>query len=262
MNASSMVTLLYHSVLDGTDSGENYDVDAKTFGRHLRLVADLGMDALSAYDLGDSAVPGIERARKVMLTFDDGKLDNYETVFPMLLRSGMKGTFFVNPARVGSEGFVDWSQLSEMARHGMSVQSHGMTHRYLHLLPPDELDAELRISREEIRQRTGRDADYLSLPGGFFSRRVVEAAFFQGYRGVFTSDPGVDSFGGAVRDAVFHRYNIARDTPDDEVAHLLERRIGARIRRAALSSIKACARKALGTDAYHRLWAKLARNAR
>jgi hypothetical protein len=88
----------------------------------------------------------------ICLTFDDGYLDNYVFVYPILKKYEAKATIFINPDYVQENncirptledvwekkndlndlpglGFASWSELIEMQRSGiMDIQSHTMTH--------------------------------------------------------------------------------------------------------------------------------------
>ena len=91
--------------------------------------------------------------REVVLTFDDGYLDNWVHVFPVIERLGLKATIFVTPEFVDPRpvvrpqvdpasyndvthdpgsccaGFLSWPELRAMENSGLvDVQSHGLTH--------------------------------------------------------------------------------------------------------------------------------------
>lgn len=93
-------------------------------------------------------------ADSILLTFDDGYLDNWTNIFPILKKYGMKATIFVNPDfvdpsdqlrptldnlaaenRTGEEtpvvGFLNWAEMREMEKSGLiDIQSHAMTHTW------------------------------------------------------------------------------------------------------------------------------------
>ena len=87
---------------------------------------------------------------------------------------------------------MTWSNLKEMAENGMSIQSHSMTHSFLSDLSPDNLYKELNESRNIIGENLNIIADYISLPGGFCSRKVLNTAKDAGYKAVYTSSPGLN----------------------------------------------------------------------
>jgi hypothetical protein len=92
--------------------------------------------------------------RSVMLTFDDGYLDNWVFVYPILKKYGMKGTIFVttdfaDPSlekrlnlddvwqgraimeELQPAGFLNWAEMKEMLDSGfIDIQSHGKTHTW------------------------------------------------------------------------------------------------------------------------------------
>ncbi|HHH30080.1 MAG TPA: hypothetical protein ENK57_17285 [Polyangiaceae bacterium] len=62
---------------------------------------------------------------------------------------------------------MTWEQIDELARAGMDVESHTRTHRVVQTLLPDQLEAELRGSREILEERLGRPVRTLAYPVGF-----------------------------------------------------------------------------------------------
>lgn len=262
MKTPCLVTLLYHSVYRTVDSNETYDVRVDAFEEHLRILKERNIRCIALEDLSNPEGDSVESGNRAILTFDDGRRDNHEVVFPMLAEQAVRAVFFVNPARIGKAGYMDWPQLAELDRHGMSVQSHGLTHRYLHLLPPKDLDLELLESKAAIEDRIGTRVEFLSVPGGFYSREVIESAWRQGYRGIFTSDPGVDRIDPPARNTLFHRYNVTRDTSSAEVEDLLSGKHGIRLRRQAMHTVKSGIKRALGTTAYHWIWTNLRKHSR
>lgn len=183
-----VLVLMYHAV-DAGDGGPpgadpHYTVSAARFAAQL--------DALAACAALGSARDGLAEGRHagVWLTFDDGDASNYEVAFPILAARGLRADFFINPARVGRPGFCSWAQLREMADAGMSIQSHGMDHRYFTSLSRQALIEDLRDSRRAIEDALGREVRLLAPPGGRCPRGLAPLAQDCGYRAVFGSAPG------------------------------------------------------------------------
>lgn len=74
--------------------------------------------------------------RAVLLTFDDGWLNQWETAFPILKELGQKAVFFINPTltshghgHTGEWNFFDWAQAKIMVRSGLiEIHSHTLSH--------------------------------------------------------------------------------------------------------------------------------------
>ena len=123
----------------------------------------------------------------VVLTFDDGQAADYEASFPLLLEAGARADFFVNTANIGRSGFLNWGQIVEMQRAGMTFQSHSHDHVDLSRLPVRALEYQIRESKQRLEDGLGTAVEFLAAPYGLLDRRVVDVAHEHGYRAVCTS---------------------------------------------------------------------------
>lgn len=190
--------LMYHATPQGgaecCGADRWYSVAKSTFETQVRHLRNIGFELSSLRDV-DRNQTGRNGAQ-VLLTFDDGHITNYTDAFPVLLAAGGKADFFVNSETVGSAHHVTWQNLKEMSCAGMSIQSHGHTHRYLSDLSIKEIEKELLVSKEIIEERLGKEVQYIAPPGGRYDARVVTAAKRIGYKGIATSEPGYAGFSG------------------------------------------------------------------
>lgn len=126
--------------------------------------------------------------RPIVITFDDGLVDNYTNAYPILKELGLKAGFFVLVSKTGTPGFMDWGQVKELKKEGMSIGSHGMTHRILTELNDADLDYELRESKKVLEEKLACEIEHLSIPRGFCNQRVIAKAKETGYKAIFTSN--------------------------------------------------------------------------
>ena len=125
----------------------------------------------------------------VSITFDDGYDDNFVFALPVLMRHGIKASFYV------TTGFIDrdpevvdrmrrmrgmpvsalsWKQLAEMRQAGMDVGSHTMTHPNLAQLAPGAVRAELRDSKRSLEDHLGAEIDSVAYPFGIPGRHITD----------------------------------------------------------------------------------------
>jgi len=128
----------------------------------------------------------------VLLTFDDGYLSDYTHVYANYVRTGRIPGFmsFIPVDFVGSSGHMSWSMIEELARDGIAIGSHGMSHVDLTTLSDIELGRELTLSKSMLEDRLGQPITLFAFPYGRFSRRVWEAALKAEYTHLFTIQLG------------------------------------------------------------------------
>lgn len=210
--------LTYHHV--NYHSGDTVTVTPEVFAAQLKFLHEEGYQTLSADELFDFAAGTKKFAGKsVVISFDDGWLDNYLYAVPLLLKYQFKATFFIITSRVeaasvnerpvrkevpihdaakklietgeAAQVVLGWNLIRELEESGLfGFYSHTVTHRRCADLPPFELQAELADSKQSIEKELGRTCDYLCWPYGSFSAATVAAARDAGYKALFTTIDG------------------------------------------------------------------------
>jgi peptidoglycan/xylan/chitin deacetylase (PgdA/CDA1 family) len=192
------------------------------------------------------------------ITFDDGLNSHRRPAADVLEDAGFRGTFFVNPAMVGTQGFLNTRDLRELSDHGHDVESHGWSHVPLPRCGPAELRMELRRSKETLEDWLGREVDAIAVPGGAYNKSVLRAAADAGYRRLYTSDWWQAP---AVREGikVAGRLMIRNSFTAEKLEQLLAtegRRFSApRLAQRSRRAVRAM----LGFSLYHTLWSLAAR---
>ena len=161
-----------------------YWLSPTQFRSQLAHIREVGFEVILMDDLKDRLMTPTSELRTVVLTFDDGLVSDYEIAFPLLVEFRQPAVFFLNTATIGKAGYLEWSQIAEMQRNGMSFQSHSHRHVDLTVLPSLNLDAELTESKQHLEDRLGSRVDFLAAPHGVLDRRVVHHALAVGYRRV------------------------------------------------------------------------------
>lgn len=175
----SMKILAYHSIENKVAEvgAELYCVPEQAFQQQMEYLRNLG-----TVPFGDS--PQITRP---LITFDDGDMTNYTKAYPILREMGLKAYFFIIGEWVGKAGYMGWKEIAELKSGGMTVGSHGMTHRLLTILKNEELDYELKESKKILENNLNISITSLSIPRGFYNKKVMDMAKAAGYDQVFTS---------------------------------------------------------------------------
>lgn len=144
-------------------------------------------DQLMAYLKHGKELP----SKPIMITFDDGYLDNYTNAYPIMKKYGFTATIFVVTNLVGHDPrFINWEQAREMQNNGIVFGSHTVNHQSLTSLTAEEVTSELTQSREEIIRQLGKVPKYFAYPTGTYSPVIKDLVRKAGYKAAFTIEYG------------------------------------------------------------------------
>lgn len=165
--------LMYHYVEIPPPNAERLRRDLTTtpeeFEAQLQFLSDNGYTTISLDQLYDYLSLGDPLpAKPVVLTFDDGYLDIYTEVFPLLRRFGMIGTFFIVTDFINYHNpeHASWPMVQEMASAGMNFEPHSRTHMDLRGRSTAVLVWELLGPVEQITAYTGHRPRFFCYPAG------------------------------------------------------------------------------------------------
>ncbi|MAL00992.1 polysaccharide deacetylase family protein [Neopusillimonas maritima] len=221
-NASSIPILMYHHVSPSagpiTTSPSNFENQLKWLKWHgyQSITTQQYVDYLNGHPLA---------AKSVMITFDDGYLDNWVWAYPILQKWGFNAVIFLvtswvhdGPVRPcqgraghlpdtpdhhecerrinagqGDDVVLRWSEIHEMVESGtFEFHSHTDTHTRWDLGDDKanknlHMMEELTRSRQTLAARLGYATEHLCWPQGYFDEDYVQLAKQAGYRYLYTT---------------------------------------------------------------------------
>jgi peptidoglycan/xylan/chitin deacetylase (PgdA/CDA1 family) len=251
--------LCYHAIFDDIPNSEKYALPSAMFETEIRYLYENGFRTLVFDDLLD---PDRKVSDKnILITFDDGNLSDYSLAFPILRKYGFVATSFVTVSRIGTPGHLSWENLEDLRMSGISIQSHSLTHPILPDLDHVSQVREFDESRRALEERIKTPVRFFSLPGGNYSKEVIETARALRFRGVCTSAPGLNSVASPPETfQLFNRFVITRKTSFEDFKAIANGD-GTRIMQfRLLYQFKIGVKQVIGKKRYHRLWSLLFKN--
>lgn len=123
-------------------------------------------------------------AKSVVLTFDDGYIDFYTTVYPILRKYNFHAVVFIPTALMGGGYYMNWDQIKEIQSSGLvTFESHSITHPNLASLNDKELQRQLIESKKTLEAQTGYPVNFIAYPFGTSNSSVQSAVQRAGYVG-------------------------------------------------------------------------------
>ncbi len=178
--------LLYHwigiSPTDGPTYRSPYYVKPETFDAQMKLLHDWGYTTITIDMLLSAIGKGAELPpRPVLITFDDGHVDNYTAAFPIMQKYGFTGILYVVANYIGVENYLSADQIKEMAAAGWEVGSHTISHADLTVLEPQRQRAEIVDSKAFLERTLDVPVRTIAYPFGLSNSSVIDYAHFAGY---------------------------------------------------------------------------------
>jgi len=202
-----MMALCLHHVSTNTDGGAKYRqflITPEGLARVIRSARAAGLEFISMAEIlkDPEAFWRTDHSRKVVMTYDDGYENFLTDALPVLEREGCPAIVFVVAGKFSGQN--DWDpdlpqarlmsleQMQQVTRSGLiTIGSHGLLHRRLQTLSPEELNREIEDSHRILA--TGLGAGYLPVlayPYGNYSAAVVERAKASPFQYAFTIKRG------------------------------------------------------------------------
>lgn len=192
---------MYHNI--NNFYTDRYVTTPASFEKQLKLIRALRYQTMTLSQICSMVINRQPFPPTIVLTFDDGYLDNYQFALPLLLKYNMKATVFTVAGWVGRDTDWDdkrgrqfrqmgWSELRDWVRHGMEVGSHTINHLNLPRISAEETLRDEIFGSKQILE-DGLQLPILSFgyPYGRFDDRVKEKVQQAGYLAAVSTLPGV-----------------------------------------------------------------------
>jgi peptidoglycan/xylan/chitin deacetylase (PgdA/CDA1 family) len=155
----------------------------------------------------------------VAISFDDGNVSYIEVALPRLVDRGLRARFFVLAGLLDQPGRLAESAVVDLQSAGMSIGSHGWSHRSWRGMADDVATQEIRLAKERLEDLCQAPVTTAAIPFGSYDRATLRRLHAVGMTRVFTSDQGPAN----PRSWLQARNSVhAGDTPAD-VRRLIER---------------------------------------
>lgn len=204
-NNYSLPVLLYHRIINKQSIIGKHKIYVweKDFAKQMNYLKNNGYQTITFYDLQQN--PTMDLYKKVIITFDDGYLDNYELMFPILKKHGFKAVIYlVTQLDHNSWGvkegeprvnMMSAAQVKQMSDYGVEMGGH--TQHHVNLLQHDAQKqlAEIKGSKEDTEKITGKPAISFAYPFGGINEDIKKITQQAGYTYAVSTNTGPKEFG-------------------------------------------------------------------
>lgn len=205
-NVSQIPVLMYHKICpDPKSGGLGARVTPASFNRQMQYLASNGYHTVSLTELtdfikGNKTLP----SKSIVITFDDGYLDNYKYAFPILKKHGFTATVFVVDSYIGKTNEFDveknlqpvnkllgWKEIDQMSGYGITIGAHTLNHVCLTDITLPEARYEIENCKLVLEEHLKTPIEAFAYPYGHYNSQLEEIVKESGYTIAVTADQGL-----------------------------------------------------------------------
>jgi peptidoglycan/xylan/chitin deacetylase (PgdA/CDA1 family) len=191
--AGSAVVLMYHRFGESRYPATNIRIDQ--FEAHIKELTSGAYQVLALPEIVAALRDGRRLPdRTVAITVDDAFASVYREAWPRLRAANLPFTLFLATGQIAEQPggeYMTWDQVREMAKAGVTIANHSVTHAHLTELDDREVAEELVASQATLQKEIGVRPAIHAYPYGEASARTLAAARKAGFIASFGQHSGV-----------------------------------------------------------------------
>ncbi|MDB5284549.1 MAG: hypothetical protein JWO06_3624 [Bacteroidota bacterium] len=196
--------LLYHRLVNESCviGKHKLHVWEKDFRKQMQWLKDSGYQTITFNDL--NAQSNIDLNKKIILTFDDGYVDNYTILFPILKEFGFIAVVFLVTACKQNDwskaegeptvNLINIAQIREMSAYGIEFGCHTQHHVDLKRADKATQEKEIMGSMVDVEMMSGKKPITFSYPYGAYNDDTVQLVKQSGFKYGITTILGPDDW--------------------------------------------------------------------
>jgi peptidoglycan/xylan/chitin deacetylase (PgdA/CDA1 family) len=195
--------LMYHRVAD-LNEYDQLAVTPEHFKAHMVHLTKY-YNVISLTDAVAKLAVANASVKDVVVTFDDGYLDNLTNAMPVLREFHIPATIFIttkfcdqnmhHPRYKQSKErlHLTWEEVRALSTESLiTIGSHTITHPFLSRISDSNVQREIIGSKRIIEDKIGTEIQYFCYPSGDFTLREQKHVRQAGYKAAVSVAPGVN----------------------------------------------------------------------
>jgi peptidoglycan/xylan/chitin deacetylase (PgdA/CDA1 family) len=188
LNRGKIKVLLYHNIVNSEQKTLfTNGINKKIFRKQIKYLQK-NYNIISLSQKGKWH--GLSKDKvNILMTFDDGFINNYEIVLPILLEFGIQASFFLiskcieegnvpsfiqNPKNHQEFRTINTSQAKYMLEKGMNIGSHTLDHNDFSKLSLKDSLENAEQSKQYIEKQLETPVECFAFPWGFYRKEQIE----------------------------------------------------------------------------------------
>ncbi len=168
--------------------------DSNIFAEHISYLSQNHYHFLALEDLVHAILHhGIVPPKSVVITVDDGYIDDYTYGFLMAKKYHAIVNFMIPTGLIDQPDYMTWDHLKEMAASPYArIYNHTTTHAALGLIDQDQIIQEVTTANQDLQKNLGIKNDIVIYPYGSYNDLAIQTIQQMGMIAALSTDPGTN----------------------------------------------------------------------
>lgn len=182
--------LCYHRIRNilASDSKtmKTYSVSPARFAQQMKTLSENGFHTILPNQLYDYLIHDrVLPPKPILITFDDGREEQYRLGTVEMNKYGFKGVFFIMTVSVGRPGYLTKSQIKDLSDNGHSIGAHTWDHHPVTKYEDKDWNIQLIKPKQQLENIIGKKVPYFAYPFGVWSTSSIPKIKNCGYELAF-----------------------------------------------------------------------------
>lgn len=192
---TNLPVLMYHHVEPPENAVKfkrtGLNVPPEMFKKQMEYLKSKGYVFVGLTDLVNFFDSGIKLPSKsVLITFDDGYVDNGDEAFPIMRELGIKGTIYIPTGLMENFNYLTWAKINEMKFSGLiSFGNHTWSHKNVGL-SHEVVTREITMADTQLTDHGINELKTFAYPYGLDTTFAEKILSDMGYKLAFTTVHG------------------------------------------------------------------------
>lgn len=182
--------LCYHRIRNilATDSKnmKTYSVTPAHFSQQMKALSENGFNTilpnqLYEYLANDGTLP----PKPILITFDDGREEQYRLGATEMNKYGFKGVFFIMTVSINRPGYMTKTQIKNLSDSGNVIGAQTWDHHPVTKYEGKDWVIQLVNPKKQLEDITGKSVNYFAYPFGVWNQASIPKIKNYGYQMAF-----------------------------------------------------------------------------
>lgn len=182
--------IYFHEVTK--ENGKGYDfINVHKFEKQMKYLYQNNYQTLTFEDLNNQKKKINKKMKNILITFDDGYINNYKLVYPIMKKYGLKFNIFIEAGAINKkDNYLSWEMINEMASSKLvGFGAHTYNHVDARYIKESTFQKEIVDTNELINQKTNLKVEDFCFPYGLYDSNIIELLTkSKEYKRLYTSD--------------------------------------------------------------------------